>query len=124
MLRSRPASKIYRIYSCVRVLGCAYAVLTVVLLKNYVLHCHDFVLHTGSPVRCILSLHCCMVVLVLVLFVCEGNVIVWLLLVVFMSNLEVVSELVLCGSSRFWGGRGVFMTGGFSQVCQRSGWGR
>ena len=75
---------------CVRVLGCAYAVYGRGFFKNYMLHCHGFVLHTGSPVRCILSLHCCMVVLVLVLFVCEGNVIVWLLLVVFVSNLEVV----------------------------------
>ena len=43
------------------------------------LHCHDLVLHTGSPVRCIWSLHC-FIVLVLVLFACEENVIVWLFL--------------------------------------------
>ena len=30
-----------------------------------------------------------------------------------MSNLEVVSELVFCGSFRFWGGQEGFMTGGF-----------
>ena len=44
--------------------------LTVVYLINCVLHCHDLVLHTGSLVRCILSLHCFIVVLFLVLL-CE-----------------------------------------------------
>ena len=44
---------------CVRVVGCAYAALTVFFFfLNCVLHCHDLVLHTGSPVRCISSLHC------------------------------------------------------------------
>ena len=46
--------------------------LTVVFLKNHVLHCHGFVLHTGSPVRCILPLHC-FIVLYPVLFACEGK---------------------------------------------------
>ena len=36
----------------------------------------------------------------------------------FVSNLEVVSELVFCGSFRFWGERVFLMTGGISQVCQ------
>ena len=44
------------------------------------LHCHDLVQHKGSPVRCLLLLHCFIVVIVLVLFACEENVIVWLLL--------------------------------------------
>ena len=46
--------------------------LTVVYLVNCVLHCHYLVLHTVSPVRCILSLHCFIVVLFLVLLSCEG----------------------------------------------------
>ena len=41
--------------------------------KNYVLHCHGFVLRTGSPVRCILPLHCFIVILDPVLFSCEGK---------------------------------------------------
>jgi len=48
----------------------------------------------------------------------------WFFLAVSVSNLEEVSELVFCGILRFWGGRWVFMTGGFSQVCQMSYWGR
>jgi hypothetical protein len=94
------------------------------VLKNYVLHCHGFVLHTGSPVRCILPLHC-FIVLNPVLFACEGkcNCMVasfW----PFPCHLQVVSELVYCGSFRFLIGRGFFMTDGVSQVCQRSCWGR
>jgi len=41
--------------------------------KNYVLRCHGFVLHTGSPDRCILPLHCFIVILDPVLFACEGK---------------------------------------------------
>ena len=119
MLRSRPASKLYPIYSCVRVLGCVYAAFDRGFLKHNVLHCH------GSPVRCMLPLHYFIVILDPVLFVCEGkcNCIVasfWPL----PYHLQVVSELVFYGSFRFWGGRRVFMTGGVSQVCQRSCWGR
>ena len=73
MLRSRPASKIYSIYSCVRVLRCAYAAFDRGFLKNYELHSHGFVLHTGSPVICIFPLHCFIVILNPVLFACEGK---------------------------------------------------
>jgi hypothetical protein len=70
---SRLASKMYPIYSCVQVLGCMYAAFDRGFLKNYVLHCHGFVLHMGSPVRCILPLHCFIVILDPVLFACEGK---------------------------------------------------
>ena len=83
--------------------------LTVVFFINCVLHCHDLVLHTGSPVRCILSLHCFIVVLVLVLFVCEEMHLCGCFFVaVFLSNLEVVHESGSCGCSRVWGGQGFF----------------
>ena len=73
VLRSRLASKMYSIYSCVWVLGCVYAAVDRGFLKNYVLHCHGFVLHMGSPVRCILPLRCFIVILDPVLFACEGK---------------------------------------------------
>jgi hypothetical protein len=73
VLRSRPASKMYPIYFCVRILGYAYAAFDHEFLKNYVLHCHGFVLHMGSPVKCILPLHCFIVNLDPVLFACEGK---------------------------------------------------
>ena len=72
-LRSRPASKFYPICSCVRFFGFSYAAFDRGFLKNYVLHCYGFVLHTGSPVRCILPLHCFIVMLDPVLFACEGK---------------------------------------------------
>jgi len=69
----------YPIYSCVRVLGCAYAAFDRGFLKNYVLHCHGFVLHMGSS-----DLYCHSTVLllfwILSYFRVKENVIVWLLL--------------------------------------------
>ena len=62
----------YQICSCVRVPGCTFAAFDRVFL-NYVLHCHGFVLHMGSPVRCILPLRCFIVILDPVLFACEGK---------------------------------------------------
>jgi len=51
--------------------------------KNYVLHCHGFVLHTGSPVRCtcILPLHCFILLFWILSYLrVKEIVIVWLLL--------------------------------------------
>jgi len=45
--------------------------LIVVYLINCVLHCRDLVLHTGSLVGCILSLHYFIVFIILVLQSCE-----------------------------------------------------
>ena len=48
--------------------------------KNYVLHCHGFVLHTCSPVKCILPVHCFVLFWILSYLCVKENVIVWLLI--------------------------------------------
>ena len=73
------------------------------------LHCHGFVLRTVHQI----AVYCHYTVLLLFWILSylsvKENVIVWLLiLAVSMSNLEVVSELVFCGSFRFWGERVFF----------------
>ena len=124
VLRSRPASKMYPICSCVRVLGCAYATFDRGFLKKttcytvMVLYCarvHQLDVYCHSTVLLLFW--------ILSYFRVKENVVVWLLLFGRFRVKVKVSELVFCGSSRFWVGRGVFMTGGDLQVCQRSCWG-